>query len=102
MKATGWQGGPASTTGAGYGIRVSLSDRDAYFDRKWCSVRLGIGGRETIVRISSSFWNRCSELRSKEIGAYMIANGLAPWPKGDPPQFELVPEGEAAFRLETA
>jgi hypothetical protein len=37
------------------------------------------------VAISPSFWRRCTELRSAEIGRWLHGNGLAPWPPGRPP-----------------
>ena len=51
--------------------------------------------------ISLSFWGNCPELRFGEIGEYMLSKGLAPWPKGKPPALELVPDGDASFRIVT-
>ena len=92
MKVTGWSNG-----GEVYGVRVSTVDRDAHFDRQWKSVTLRLDGRRVCVGITPSFWRCCTELRSKEIGEYMLANGLAPWPKGKPPIFDLVPVHDAAL-----
>ncbi len=39
----------------------------------------------TTVSISKSFWENCSELRSQDIGLWMIGSGLAPWKTGTPP-----------------
>ncbi len=99
MKAKAGSNGRRRSSGAGYGLKVSPSDRDAHFDPNWRAVTLRIGEREVTVSISPSFWRGCSELRSREIGKYLLTNGLAPWPKWAPPTFDLVPEGEAAFRL---
>jgi len=33
----------------------------------------------------TDFWRSSSELRSAEIGRWLIVNKLAPWPKGHPP-----------------
>ena len=100
MRAKGWHGGPASKSGAGYGIRISEADRDAHFDPEWPSVRIKVGTKWVAVEVSLSFWENCPELRSKEIGEYMLDQGLAPWPKGKPPVFELIPDGDATFKLE--
>jgi hypothetical protein len=35
MHATAWSNGRPLSTGAGYGIRLSASDRDRFFDRGW-------------------------------------------------------------------
>ena len=93
MIASGWKtGSPNDETGAGYGIRISLFDRDEHFRRVWSSVTLELGEDDVVqVNLSNSFWNRCSELRKKEIGKWMLDRGLAPWPKGYPPQFRLEP-----------
>lgn len=99
MKATGWRGGPPNTTGAGYGISISRNDRNKYFDPDWNTVTLDVGDERIVVELSVSFWKNCTELRSKKIGEFMLANGLAPWRKRQPPVFELVPEGDGVFRL---
>jgi len=100
MRAKGWHGGPPSGPGAGYGIRISKADRDAHFDPEWDAVTISLEGKRIVVALSESFWEDCTELRSKIIGEFMLANGLAPWPKRQPPVFELVPEGDATFRLD--
>ena len=100
MKATVWNNGQPSETGAGYGLAISEEDRDAHFRREWSSVTLRIEGDEIAVRLTPSFWRSCTELRSKAIGQHMLQRGLAPWPRGRPPELELVPEGEREFRLE--
>ena len=41
--ATAWNNGQWSTTGAGYGLKVSIEDRDRFFDREWESVTLRLG-----------------------------------------------------------
>jgi hypothetical protein len=100
MRATGYWTDAPDGSGRHYGLRISARDRDTYFDPYWLSVTLKIDGRTISVDITPSFWKRCTELRSAAIGKYMLRKGLAPWPKGQPPVFDLVPEGEAVFRLE--
>ena len=100
MRAAAWHGGPDKTSGAGYGVRISHADRDAQFNPSWTSVTVAIAGVADIrVPISRSFWRLCSELRSAEIGRWMLRKGLAPWPKGRPPVFELTPLAPAKFAL---
>jgi len=101
MQVKGWNNGSFSTSGVGYGIRISRQDRDKFFDRGWRKVVIGLEGeRELIeVRLSDSFWHSCSELRSAKIGKWMIKNGLAPWKRGDPPKLELQPIGGNKFKL---
>ncbi len=101
MKASGWRGGTRDkSSAAGYGIRISHRDRDAHFDRNWTTVMVQLeGGPEVRANITPSFWRGCSELRSKHIGRWMLDLSLAPWPKGDPPKFELQPAGDATFKL---
>jgi len=57
MRVKGWSNGSARPSGAGYGLRVSLSDRDEFFDDRWDSVEVVLGeyGRAT-VPLSESFW----------------------------------------------
>ncbi|KXB08279.1 hypothetical protein AKJ58_00320 [candidate division MSBL1 archaeon SCGC-AAA385D11] len=90
MKVKGWNNGSPLETGAGYGIRISRKDREAYFRREWESVIIDLEGGSTIeVNISESFWRDCIELRSARIGKWMIRKELAPWEKNNPPSLEL-------------
>jgi hypothetical protein len=90
MRATAWNNGSHHASGAGYGLRISEEDRDRYFNRNWQHVVFDLGGEaEATVRLSESFWRSCSELRSAQIGRWFRRNGLAPWPKGDPPAFAI-------------
>jgi hypothetical protein len=90
MRATAWSNGSPSSSGAGYGLRVSVSDRDQHFDSSWDQIFIDLGARGTaIVRLSQSFWSRCTELRSAAVGRWLLERGLAPWPDGEPPRLEL-------------
>lgn len=65
FRVTGWSNGQPRASGAGYGLRVRKQDRNRLFDRGWTSVGLQLGGDvEAEVRLSESFWQGCSELRS--------------------------------------
>jgi hypothetical protein len=90
-----------SNGGTGYGLKISAVDRDAYLKREWGSVDLYLpgSGQPTKVNVDKdSLWNKsCRELISEEIGAWLVANGLAPWPKGEPPRFKLVRRGPREF-----
>jgi hypothetical protein len=95
MRASGWNNGSPSTSGAGYGIRISKADRNSYFVPTWTHVQLQFpDGSTARVQLSSSFWkplSPCSELRSAAIGRWLIAQGLAPWKKGSPPKLVVSP-----------
>jgi len=100
MKVFGWNNGQWKRTGAGYGIRMSRSDRDKYFQRTWDSIFIELEGNEDVeVNLSNSFWQSCRELRSAQIGRWMIGKGLAAWTKGSPPVFELELIGNRKFIL---
>ena len=92
MKVTAWS---ASGT---YGIRVGKTNRDRYF-RSLSSVRVQIDEAVFDFPLSPSFWRNCPEFRGSEIGRWFRENQLAPWPKGHPPAFELIPLGGNRFRL---
>jgi hypothetical protein len=82
MQATAWSNGAT-----GYGLEIRASDRDRFFDRNWRNVVLELSGQgPAVVAVSPSFWRRCSELRSAEIGRWLQLNGLAPWPRGRRPK----------------
>ena len=101
MIASGWNNGsPNNETGAGYCIKISKNDRDKYFRREWEFVEIELENGEVItVRLSSSFWRNCSELRCSKIGKWMLQKGYAPWSKNNPPKFELIPVSERRFKL---
>jgi len=58
------------------------------------------GGTPVKVNVAkASFWKKCPELISREIGKWLLANGFAPRPKGHPPSFTLRPVGDGEFEL---
>ena len=93
MEVTAWNNGQHHTTGAGYGFKLSIEDRDRFFNKEWQSIFLSIPDATGEVEINiakSSFWNQsCRELISKEIGNWLIKSDLAPWPSRQPPKFIL-------------
>jgi hypothetical protein len=100
MRVTAWNNGNWHVSGAGYGIKIRPDDRDQHFRRSWPEVRIRLEGNGTItVRLSTSFWNTCKELRKKEIDTWMQAQGFSSWPTRQPPQLELTPLGNRDFRL---
>ena len=101
MIVTGWNNGsPDDRTGAGYGIRITRRDQTSYFNKSWSSITIQLENGDSVdIRLSDSFWRRCSELRNAKIGKWMINNRLAPWSKGSPPNLELKPVAEKQFRL---
>lgn len=102
MKVTAWNNGNFHQTGAGYGFKISVADRDLYFARAWRSVLITLpnGSEIEVNTYKASFWNdSCREFISKEIGSWLIESGHAPWPKQAPPAFELQPTGERHFTL---
>lgn len=101
MIVSAWNNGKANTrTGGGYGIKMRRKDRDNHFRRTWPSVIVELeNGQVLDIAPSPSFWRNCAELRRKEIGKWMLDDRLAPWPKGRPPTFRLMPTGDRRFRL---
>lgn len=89
---TAWHnGGPPEET-SGYGLKLTKADRDRYFDSSWEHILLELDGAETTsVSLSPSFWRSCPELRSAEIGSWLIQHGAAPWKQGSPPGIVLAP-----------
>jgi hypothetical protein len=86
MRATGWHNGTVPLEPAGYGIKFLARDRDASFESDWSEIVLEIEGRDPItVPLMPSFWRKCSEVRSPELGQWLISAGAAPWAKGNPP-----------------
>lgn len=99
----GWNNGSELASGAGYGLKMTTQDRDANFKNYWTSVKVqlpGEGQTELIeVRITPSFWRKCSELRSAKIGKWLIQHGYAPWTTGSPPEFTVEMVQDRLFRV---
>ena len=93
MTVTAWKSGKHCESGAGYGLKVAVEDRDEYFKREWKYIVLELEGSSTLVKPNvdkPSFWNEiCHELIDQEIGDWLITNGLAPWPKQHPPKLRM-------------
>jgi hypothetical protein len=90
MIVTAWNNGSHSPTGAGYGIKIKITDRDKYFDKKWKNIDLCLGGTSKYIKINvskKSFWDcRCHELSSKRIGVWLKENKKDVWPIYHPPK----------------
>ena len=100
ISATAWNNGQHHRSG--YGLSVSASDRDRYLRREWGLISLQIGNAEPFsVNIDKqSFWDgSCIHLIHAEIGSWLLASRVAPWPERQPPKFSLAPLSERAFQI---
>lgn len=92
MYATGWHNGSRPDDPAGYGLKFVERDREKYFNRSWTDVRIALDhGPEVTISLSASFWRSCTELRSAEVGRWLLERGAAPWPIGSPPGIVVSP-----------
>jgi len=91
MRAAGWTNGQIHEPG-GYGLKIAAADRDRHFDRGWSEVEVDLEGQgPTTIALTESFWRRCTELRSADVGRWLLDSGRAPWVKGQPPTIALTP-----------
>ena len=106
MIVTAWNNGAHSRNGAGYGFRVTIEDRDEHFKEEWETIVLEIEGEEQTHEVElnkEGLWSEdCREIRSAAIGKWLRERGIAPWPKGNPPYFELNPIEDNRFTVSTA
>ncbi|PKO12022.1 MAG: hypothetical protein CVU39_26115 [Chloroflexi bacterium HGW-Chloroflexi-10] len=106
MIVTAWNNGAHIRNGAGYGFKVSIEDRDAYFKPEWDVIMLELDGEAQLVEVpihKESFWDEsCRELIHAGVGKWLRRNGLAPWPQGNPPRFVLEPVSENRFIVSKA
>ncbi|MGC8775307.1 MAG: hypothetical protein ACP5R6_08645 [Chlorobaculum sp.] len=86
-------------TGSGFGIRIPIEPYQKIFRRNWKHVVLIIDNNEVHVSITESFWRKCHEIRSKEIGLWLIKYSRNKWPEGLPPEILVKYEGENRFTL---
>ena len=112
--ASAWSNGRTNNeTGAGYGLRIKINDRDRVFNEnqrhKPVTLKL-VGNRksyEVTVSINNDcFWNNCPEFRDQEIGLWFIENEFInkkpaspPWPYRKPPKFQIVSIGKCRFEV---
>lgn len=103
MIVKAWNNGAHHPDGNGYGIKISIQDRDKFFQRNWKTILVDLEGEKNPVEINiekASFWNStCRELISKEIGGWLISNHLETWPTGKLPSLVLVQKNERSFLL---
>ena len=92
MKAKAWKG-PT------YGVRVGRANARRHFKTDWRTVEVEIGGTVRTFRLRPAFWAKCPEIRGAAIGSWLKRNGLLPWPRGNPPDLELVHIAGNRFRL---
>ena len=103
MQVRAWNNGAHHSSGAGYGLRVRIQDRDNVFTADWTHVVVTIPGQgPTTIPLTPSFWRTCSELRSAALGRWLLESGLAPWPRGAPPTIRLTHTGGNAFSIDDA
>lgn len=99
MIFTAWTNG-----NSGFGFKVSVEDRDNFFDRNWTEVIVelpkGNEYKDVSCNISkTSFWNKCHDLVSKEIKSWLEENHYIPWERGNPPKFEVQQHDENHFKI---
>src|SRR5688500_7342304 len=87
MHATGWHNGGPDYEAAGYGLKFTAADRDREFNRDCAEIVLELGDQAATVALSPSFWRSCPELRSADIGRWLLDIGAAPWRRSSPPGF---------------
>lgn len=91
MRAVGWSNGSRDTASpSGYGVKFTPADRDRHLDPERTAVVLELDGGPTVeVELTPSFWRNCSELRSPEIGRWLLSAGRAPWAAQNPPSIAV-------------
>jgi len=106
LAVTAWNNGKHHASGAGYGLRVSIADRDKHMKREWGSIDLYLPVPDGLAKVNidkPSFWtDSCRELIHHQIGAWLIHQRKGHWPKGSPPKIKLVQRGERAFDVRPA
>ena len=101
IRVTAWNNGDFNQTGSGYGVRLSINNRDTIFqDHRWDTITLVIEGVEFEITLNDTFWTTCPEFRDQRIGQWLIRNNFGAWNFGEPPSVWLVRIGERRFQLE--
>ena len=103
MIVTAWNNGAHCSSGAGYGLKIDINDRDRYFRKEWDQVILELDGRVDSVAVNirkPSFWsNHCREVISKDLGKWLREQNKAPWPRWKPPKMIMEPIADSRFSV---
>lgn len=100
FETTVWAGSnPNIDTGSGYGINIPFKIRDEIFQRNWEGIELNLDGLIIYVSISEAFWRKCNEVRSPEIGKWLIRHNANTWIKGKPTKLEMTYIEENRFKV---
>ena len=94
MQASAWKGG--STAAPVFGIRVGNFNRDEFFRVGWEEIEVEVEGQDQTFRLTPGFWRKCPEFRdcgSRVIREWLRRHHTLNWPKGLPPQVQLIPLG---------
>ncbi len=91
FETTIWTNGkPNTSTGSGYGINIPLKIRESIFQDSWDSIELNLDGSIINIPLTNAFWNKCNEVRSSDIGKWLIKNNANTWAKGKPTKVEII------------
>ncbi len=105
MTWTAWNNGRHHKSGAGYGFKVDIADREREFSKDWFHVEILLPSASGPVRVAASiekvsFWSgNCRELISRGIGKWLIREGHAPWRQRLPPKFLVRSAGKGRFEV---
>ncbi len=104
FSARTWNNGARHASGAGYGLKITLADREEFFTRNWQTVILHLQGYAHPIEVNvakASFWNRtCGELISKHIGIWLQQNDRHQWPNRQPHRVRMTVIGDRTFCVE--
>ena len=99
-----WNNGHRHASGAGYGIKITMQDREQFFNRSWQSVMLHLNDYSIPIEVNvakASFWNKtCGELIKKDIGIWLIQNDCALGTLGWPFEIKMTVIGVRRFKIE--
>lgn len=87
----------------GYGVKITMRDRQQFFNKEWKTVVLEFEGSDVQIEANvdkPSFWSpKCGEIINREIGLWLQDNQLDSWPKNNPHRLSLEPLSSRRFLL---
>lgn len=99
---TAWNNGAHHDTGAGYGFKIAVADRNRYFERHWDTIIVELPQkRDAPLAVEAniaknSFWSEeCGEVVHQDIGRWLRDHNYAPWESNRPPRFLVEPAEDA-------
>jgi len=104
MVIKAYNNGSYSQTGSGYGFRIKKSDirdnLDIFTQTIFLTLDTKLKKIPIFINQDSVQFGDCGIFTKKEIGEWLILNGMRKWKEGNPPEFLMKYDGNNHFKIQ--